>query len=192
MHLSKASPDGQKVLTVVGREFEGMFFLETLGKNDRQPFSAARAGAEVLWSSDSKSIAVTTCLGGSGPCYVWIDPVDETDAGTDDWNLSKLVVEAFSTNHKDDPCYTWANVGALTWLGGSDKIVIVAEVPTSGGCWGHNPGYFEAFTISLSERKILSQSNMQQTIQQWPNLLGNGLRSDIKVTQEDRPTAKQK
>ena len=41
------------------------------------------------------------------------------------------------------------------------------------------------------QHESLPWVNMQQTIQQWPNLFGNGLRSDIKVTQEDRPTAKQ-
>jgi len=189
MHLKMASPDGQKVLTVLGDDLDGEVFVESVVKADRRSLWAARPGEEVLWSPDSKAIVVTICFGASGPCKVWITSDNESAPDNEDWDMSTVVIDAFSTDHKGDDCYTWANVGALTWEDGSERIVLIAEVPPSPECQGHNEGYFEAFEVSLSQRKVLSRFNMQQTIQRWRDMFGKGLRSDIKLVREDASEA---
>jgi hypothetical protein len=100
-----------------------------------------------------------------------------------------MVIDAFSADHQDHDCYKWANVGALKWDDGSDRIVLIAEVPPSPQFRQHNEGYFEAFAISLSQRKILTRFNMQQTVQLWHSLLGTGLRTDTKLVREDTAEA---
>jgi hypothetical protein len=179
MHLKVPSPDGKKLLFVNGREFEGTFLLNSDRERTPQELFPARAGAEALWSPDSKAIAVTTCFGAAGPCVM------RTTLDLAQGAPGELVKTAFAAGHEHDICYTNANVGALTWEDGSDKIVIIAEVPPSGGCNEQNAGYFEAFVVSLTERKVISRFNMQETIRLWRSILGTGLQSDIKLVRED-------
>src|SRR5215469_5560091 len=86
MHLKMASPDEQKVLTVIGRELDGTFFLDSAGKNDHRSLFAARPGMETMWSPDSKAIALTTCFGASGPCRVDIFSDNGTAPAAKDWD----------------------------------------------------------------------------------------------------------
>jgi hypothetical protein len=137
MHLEMPSPDEKKVLVVQGWDVSGPIFLFL--KSDRKhehPLlggpTVAWDGSEVLWSLDSKAVAVTTCFGGLGPCVV-----ATTEANT---SPTDVVKDAFSAGHKDDACFTNANVGALTWENSSDMIVVIAEVPPSPQCRGHNEG----------------------------------------------------
>ncbi len=179
MHLEAVSPDKQKSILVKGQHLDGKFFLKSNKDAKLEELQPALVGAEVLWSLDSKGLAITTCFGGSGPCVVWTSLDDKRQTPTE------IAKAAFSTDHKTDACYTNANVGALTWEQGSENIVLVVEVPPSPQCVGHNEGYFEAFLISLSERKVVSQFNMQETVRRWNKILGTGLRNDIELVRED-------
>jgi len=192
MHLKMASPDGKRLLVVAGKDLDGTFFMESESGSARRSLSLALVGSEVLWSPDSKKIALSMCVGGSGPCSISIFSDDESPPAVEVWDWSTAVVDAFSANHNDDYCYRDANLGALQWEDSSDRIVLIAEVPPSPHCEGHNEGYFEAFEVSLSERKTVSRWNMQQTVRRWRSLFGTGLRNDMKLVREDASLAARK
>jgi len=178
MHLRVSSPDGKKLLFVVGQEFDGNFLLKSDIESKPQEIFPARNGDETLWSPDSKAVAITTCFGANGPCKV------NTTLDDDRFSPFEIVQESFAAGHEDDICYTSANVGALTWEDSSDKIVLIAQVPTAN-CDDHNGGYFEAFAVSYSEEKIISRFNMQETIRRWHRIMGRGLRDDIALVRKD-------
>lgn len=184
LHLEAPSPAGKKLLYVNGPAHTASFYLKSDHEGAPQELYAAFAGAEVLWSPDSKAVAITTCFGGNGPCSVDTIQVDDNEAQLDDSRRSpfEIVQDAFAIGHEGDVCHTEANVGALTWQDGSDKIVLIAEVPTAH-CDGG--GYFEAFVVSFSERKVISRFNMQETLHRWHSILGSGLRNDIALVRED-------
>ena len=179
LHLKVLSPDKQKSVLVEGRHADHQsLFISSNGVNIEK-LQPAFLGIEVLWSPDSRGLALTICSGSSGPCGTRTT----LDGGRE--SLSDIVTAAFSAGHKADPCYTEANVGALTWEQGSEKIVLIAEVPPSPQCNGHHDGYFEAFVVSVRDGKILSRVSMQETVHRWHSILGSRLRSDIKLVRED-------
>lgn len=183
MHLQMRSPDGTKLLFAKGEGFEGTFYLKSGDQGTPQELFGAREGDEVLWSPDSKAVALTTCFGANGPCRA------DTTLDDDTFSPFEIVQKTFTAGHEDDECYTGANVGALTWEDGSDKIVLIAQVPNLN-CDGHNPGYFEAFVVSFSERKVISRYNMQETTHRWHGVFGKGMRDDIAYVRENAKGAR--
>jgi hypothetical protein len=182
MQLEMQSPDRKRTLFAQGQNLDGKLFLKSGDQSNTAELSAVRPGEEVLWSLDSEELAVTTCFGASGPCVVWTSQDDNRETP------GEIVKKTFAAGHEGDACYTEANTGALTWEDGSDKIVIIAEVPPNPQCEGHSDGYFEAFVVSLSERKVISRFNMKETTHRWHRILGTGLRSDIALVREDTKT----
>jgi hypothetical protein len=184
LHLEVPSPDGKKLLYV--NDQDSTLYLKYDNRSAPQEFYAAFGTPEVLWSPDSKAVAITTCSGGNGPCSVDTFLVSDKGALLEDKRLSpfEIVQKAFVVGHKEDMCYTEAKVGALTWIDGSDKIVMITQVPTAH-CEGHNGGHLEAFVVSLSERKLVSRFKMQETIRRWHGIFGNSLRVDIPGVQEE-------
>lgn len=184
MHLEMSSPDSKKLLFVTGKDLVGTFFLKSGDETNRESLFPAYVGAEALWSPDSKGVAVTTCYGGGGPCTVQTTLDDDRESPT------AIVSDLFSEGHKNDMCYTNANVGVLTWEKSSESIVLIVEIPPSPQCDGHNGGYFEAFVVSFSERKVVSRFNMQETVRRWHSILGAGLLNDIELVREGAKNAR--
>jgi hypothetical protein len=175
-----------KLLYVNGPARTASLYLKFDRESAPQELHAAFGTPEVLWSPDSKAVAITTCSGGNGPCSVETFLIDDKGAQLDD-NLPspfEMVQKTFAAGHEKDECYTEANVGALTWVDGSDKIVMIAQVPTAH-CDGHSGGHIEAFVVSFSERKVVSRFNMQETIRRWHSFFGNGLRQDIPLVRKN-------
>jgi hypothetical protein len=184
LHLEMQSPDKKKTLFAQGQDPDGKLLLKSGDESNPEEVFEVRPGEEVLWSLDSKELAVTTCFGASGPCVVSTSTDDNRETP------AEIVKKAFAAGHEGDACYTEANTGALAWEDGSEKIVMIAEVPPSPQCDGHGDGYFEAFVVSLSERKVIFRFNMQETIHRWHSILGRGLRNDIALVREDTKTAR--
>jgi hypothetical protein len=170
------SPDQKRLLLVKKEEV----FEKAVDGGSPEKLFAYTPGEEFLWSPDSSVVLVSFCFGAAGLCGVG-SSVDAEGTPT----IAEIVRKDFASRHADQECYTNVNVGALTWLDNTDKIVVVAEVPPSPPCVGHNEGYFDSMVVSLSERKVLTRSNMQETIHRWHSILGTGLLSDIKLVRED-------
>ena len=177
--MEMLSPDQRKTVLVKGKRFKGAFLLKSHDGGTAKELLPAFIGAEALWSMDSEQVAITTCFGGSGPCVAWTTLDNDRDTP------SSIVSNAFSAGHKNDLCYTNANVGALTWGKDSDRIVLIAEVPPSSQCSNHDGGHFEAFVVSLSKRKIISRFNMEETVRRWHTVLGTGLLNDIELVRKE-------
>lgn len=159
--------------------FDGSSVYIIEGRTSRK-LATYHPGDELLGSPDSNHFLISYCFGATGPCGT--ESLDEEYGGP---SITDQVREEFSAGHKGDACYAEANVGPLTWEQGSERVVVVAEVPPALECDGHNDGYFEAFVVSLPDGKIVSRFNMQETIRRWRSILGPGLRDDIKLVQED-------
>jgi hypothetical protein len=155
-------------------------FEKAVGGGNSEKWFDYRPGDEFLWSPDSSEVLVSFCLGAAGPCGV-ASTADEENTPT----ITDIVKKEFASGHEDDECYMHANVGALTWLDNSGKIVVVAEVPAVPSCVGHNEGHFESMVVSLSERKVLTRYNMQETIHRWHSIFGTGLLNDMDLVRED-------
>jgi len=173
------SPDRRQTLLIDGNDV----FLSRANGGAPQKLFAYYPGDEFLWSPDSMTILNTYCLGAAGPCRTasTSDMENEPDIN----EITKAAFLAAHQNHKEHDCYTWANIGALTWEPDSDNIVMIAEIPPSPQCVNHDEGYFESFIVSLSQKKVVKQYGMQETIHLWRKILGTGLRSDIQLVRED-------
>ena len=169
------SPDQKQALLIKKEE---VFLLSGNGA-EQKIFYYAR-GTEFLWSPDSKLVLMTYCFGAAGPCGA-----ESSVQGSSDFSITDMVRTEFASGHKGDDCYEVANIGGLTWEDGSDKVVVIAEVPPAPSCAEHNEGYFESFVVSLSQRKVVDRYSMQETIHRWRSILGSGLHSDIKLVKED-------
>ena len=184
LHLEVPSPDGKKLIYVDGPARTASLYLKFDRESAPQELYSTFGNPEVLWSPNSKAVAITTCSGGTGPCLAETFLVDDKGAQLEDNRPSPFeIVQDTIAGHKGDVCYTEANAVALTWLDGSDKIVLIA-LPTAH-CESHNGGNFEAFVVSLSERKVVSRFNKQETIRRWHNIFGNGLRVTIPYVRKD-------
>jgi hypothetical protein len=178
LHLEAPSPDGKKLIYVNGPARTASLYLKFDRESTPQELYSTFGNPEVLWSPDSKAVAITTCSGGTGPCLAETFLVDDKGAQLDDNRPSPFeIVQETIAGHKGDVCYTEASAVALTWLDGSDKIVLIA-LPTAH-CNAHNGGHIEAFVVSLSEGKVVARVNMQETIRRWHSIFGNGLRVTI-------------
>lgn len=108
--------------------------------------------SEVQWSPDSKALAVTFSDGGDVGTYhtqiYWIEEhgfrvQEPTQSVKRTFALQKLVC------FEPEP----PNIGAIEWLGSSERIVVAAEIPPHSNC--DNFGTFKAYEIRLPEGEIL-------------------------------------
>jgi len=176
------SPNRKQLLLVK----EDEVFEKALDGESPEELFAYRPGEEFLWSPDSSVVLVSFCFGAAGPCGV-----ASSINGENEPTITEIVRKEFASGHENDTCYVDVNVGALTWENDTDQIVVVAEIPPSPSCVGHKEGYFESMVVSLSQRKVLSRYNMQETIHRWRSILGEGLRQDILLVREDAETGHQ-
>jgi hypothetical protein len=172
------SPDGTKVLTVrtvqSDKDPDGMHILFTVNVAGKK-FQTRLLGfnAEVLWASDSSAFAVNQTEGGGGigeEAYVFY----LGESGLTKVDISAPVMKAFGVPVK---CEVPAppNVAFIDWLGGSDKILVAAEVVPVSIC--QCSGMFSVYEVSLPEAKILHTYSQIEAKQKFPSFLGCELRS---------------
>jgi len=146
------------------------FTVRVAGKK----FSARLVGfdAEVLWSQDSAAFAVTQTEGSGGIGYrVYVFYVSET--GLNKADVSKTVEKAFGSAVKCDVRVP-PNTGFVDWMGGSDKILVAAEVVPVSIC--ECSGMFKVYELSLPDVRILRTYSQIEAKQKFSNLIGCELR----------------
>jgi len=158
-----------------------IFFRDDTGNISSREMLAYRPGDELLWAPDSKAVILSYCLGAAGPCK----SVVSSTGGRDEPSVTEIVQERFASGHRDDSCFAGANVGALKWAHDSTEAVFVAQVELSPECATHHQGYFETFTVSLGESRIVAQSGMRASINKWKSIMGSSLLDGIRVVGED-------
>ncbi len=171
------SPDGLKTLRVTrvpdaSDRTEGKLgFSVTVGS---KPFSAELAGfdAEVTWSPDSSAFAVTQTEGGGGFGYrVYIFYV-ETD-GLRKLAVSTPIEKAFGTPTKCE-ITVLPNTGFVTWLSGSERVLIAAEVVPVSVC--QCSGMFRVYEVHLPDLQIINSFDQSLAKKKFADSLGCELR----------------
>lgn len=183
-HLRIASPDGSVALVVEGEVGK----LEENGRPIGESFPVSR-DEEWIWSPDSRAVIVTTILGNSGPTGADITFVRSGPKVSND--LDKAIKQDFAVHHPRLLCSNDPNVAGLGWLGNdSTKALLVAEIQPVH-C-EPSDGYFEAYIVSVRDRRILRRFSMRETIHRFRKLLGPTLLNDIQLQKDEHSPSDEK
>lgn len=167
------SPDGKKLLSIRTVEDKKdadnshlSFTVSVAGKK----FSTMLLGfdTEVVWAQDSSAFAVTVTEGGGGignRAYVFY--VGEN--GLKKVDVSRIVERAFGKPVKCD-VQVPPNTGFVDWVGGSDRILVAAEVVPVSICQCN--GMFKVYELSMPDARISRTYSQIEAKQKFSNLLG--------------------
>ena len=161
------SPDGNKAILI------GNNLLLTVEANGQTlPLEStylATPLSEVLWSPDSSAFAVTQSNGG------WVGSWDIQVFLTDDNTVKRASVT--ETAKKDamgkykclipekPAANEEPNTGAVHWLDGSSRLLIVAEVPPHSSC--ADMGKLFGYVVSIPSGKIVNRYQEGELRQGW-------------------------
>jgi hypothetical protein len=171
------SPDGRKVLRVTripdtsGRT-EGR--LKFSIRDSGRQYWAKRTGfnTEVTWSPDSSAFAVTQTEGGGGIGYrVYVFYVKAT--GLRKLTVSTPIEKAFGTPTKCEVPVR-PNTGFVTWLAGSERVLVAAEVVPVSIC--ECSGLFRLYEVHLPDLRIVNSFDQSAAKKKFEAVLGCQLR----------------
>jgi hypothetical protein len=124
--------------------------------------------AELLWAPDSSAFVVTESDGGwVGSWLVNVYRIDgDTVAKLD---VSQAVTDVFQKRY---PCVEpeTPNVGAVAWLEGSKRLLLVAEVPPHSSC--HEMGKLGGFVVEVPGGRIVQEYSEAELRDKWGKYLG--------------------
>lgn len=151
------SPDGRCALIaeyhygVKGGMGRSTVYLEIGGK--RFPTNiGSLVNSEVQWSPDSKALAVTFSDGGDVGTYnseiYWIES-DGFRVGDPAASVKTAYRSQRLVCFEPEP----PNIGVITWLGSSQRILLAAEVPPHSNC--DDFGTFKAYMVQLPGGRVL-------------------------------------
>jgi len=149
----------QIVVTVGGRAF---------------PLQAKGRGAEILWSPDSRWLAVTYtyCCSGFSP---YLNVYEVSESGVRDLNVKHALSRGFETGIRCDgglPASQWALTAAVKWLDSSHLLAAV-QVPNVSVC--DSMGVFELREIAVPDLSILETYDQLKAKRLFRNDLGGNL-----------------
>ena len=153
--------DIQRIRVTVG---EHSFTLDTKGR-----------GAEILWSPDSRYLAVTYtyCCSGFSP---YLHLYEVSDSGVRDLEVEGALKEGFGSAIRCDggtSAQQWALTSAVKWLDSSHLLAAV-QVPNVSVC--DSMGVFELREMSLPSLSIVNTYGQLEAKRLFGNDLGGNLR----------------
>jgi len=176
--LEIPSPDHSLQFVVKGKDGQIYAQDQKVG-----PLFGVLRDEEIIWSADSRAILFTLSFGASGPVSADFAGVRDTSHDRES-SVTETIRADFASHHARDRCHQEANVGGLTWLDGSEKAVLIAEVPPSPQC-EKDGGYFESYVVSFPSGKVLARYSMKETVRRWHDILGSRLEDDIKLLKDN-------
>jgi len=127
--------------------------------------------AELRWSADSAAFFVTQSYGGEvGEWLVWVyriqgDRVQRT-------SVTQEVAREFKKHYRcrepEEP-----NIGAVKWLEGSNKLLLVAEVPPHSSC--PEMGKVKGYVVEVPGGRIVQEFGDRELSLRWGRELGRRL-----------------
>jgi len=136
--------------------------------------------AEMAWAPDSSAFFLTSSIGYSTGYRAQVYRVAH-DKLIPITRLSGVVQKDFERHHR---CFDAVagvgnapNLAGFKWLGGSDRLLVVAEVPPIGIC--KEQEYFGGYKIALPSGQIVQRLSPQQLSDQWADTLGERLKSNL-------------
>jgi hypothetical protein len=171
------SPDGGKTVKVTPiaeppKNSEGQLRFTVTAGSTRHEAVLEGFDAEVSWSPDSSAFAVTETEGGGGigpRVYVFYVEPNELRKLT----VSTPVEKDFGSPTKCEVPVP-PNTGFVTWLGGSDRVLIAAQVVPVSIC--RCSGMFRAYEVHLPDLKIIGKFDQSTAKQKFWTVLGCELR----------------
>jgi hypothetical protein len=171
------SPDGRKALSVTrvpdaSDRTEGQLRFTVTAGNKRYSAQLDGFNAEVTWSPDSSAFAVTQTEGGGGFGYrVYVFYVEAT--GLRKLTVSTPIEKAFGTPTKCE-IPVLPNTGFVTWLSGSERVLIAAEVVPVSVC--QCAGMFRVYEVHLPDLHIVNSFEQSLAQEKFADVLGCELR----------------
>jgi len=131
-------------------------------------------GAEILWSPDSRWLAVTYtyCCSGFSP---YLHVYEVSDSGVRDLQVDHALKSGFETGIRCDggiPASQWALTAAVKWLDSSHLLAAV-QIPNVSVC--DSMGVFELRELSVPELSILRTYDQFEAKKLFRNDLGGNL-----------------
>lgn len=174
--LTVPSPDKWKSILVYRNDYthDFDFHVRVLAYGEKfRTDIGSHVAPEVMWAPDSKAFAETYSDGGAvGTFHVLVYFVEEN--GLRIIEPTKSVTRAYLSrppecHYPEDP-----NVGAIAWLGDSDRLLVAAETLPHSNCEGM--GTFRAYEIRLPDGEIVRSYDQLDAKKRFWNRMGEELR----------------
>lgn len=169
------SPDGRWQIVVQRTDLYLVSKVVSKGKAKKLvPAGEIQPLAEVIWSPDSKALAITASDGG------WVGTWDVYVLLRKRGRLTRIEItqkvrEDFARRFKCDELPGAGpqepNIGALTWLRDSTTLLLLAEVPPVGTC--PEMKKLTGYAISVPSGNILDFYSEREIRSRWGYLLGS-------------------
>ncbi|HYL46417.1 MAG TPA: hypothetical protein VEU52_05285 [Candidatus Limnocylindrales bacterium] len=169
------SPNGKRQVTVEILDEKAEDFPSTVRMKDNELQLSSRINfglnAQILWSPDSRSFAVTgSCCGAGGQYetdvfYVQRERLTKVE-------LTSLIVRGFGHPVRCE----WpedSNVVAVKWVKPSRQLLLAAQIMNHTVC--DSPGTFKAFLVDIPDRRIVKVYNQLAAKKLFSNDLGKWL-----------------
>jgi len=170
------APDRQKLVHVV----KDHWWVEVGEKRIPLPSepSVLLYPAELAWAPDSQAFFITSSVGFSTGFHADVYRIVDNKLVLVT-KLDAVIRQDFDRRHKcsDGHAGNDPNVAGLRWLGGSDRLLMIAEVPPIGTC--KNEEYFGGYEMSVGSGRILGRFSPQQLVDRWGQELGDRLKSNL-------------
>lgn len=138
--------------------------------------------AELAWSPDSRAFYITEGVGNIDGFRLRLYRVEDEGIRILP-DVNRMVQQDFNRQHmcvsypgsktlEDNP-----NVAGVEWLGGSDQLLVVAEVPPHGTCT--QMGYFGGYVVSVSSAAIMERFSPRELLRKWHDVVGRRLREEF-------------
>ncbi len=171
------APDGLKFVTakLVDDPKDGeLQRIEVAVGGHTFPLPAEGRGAEILWSPDSRRVAVTYtyCCSGFSP---WLHVYEVSESGVRDLHVQDALTSGFGNGIRCDkgtPASQWALTAAVKWLDSSHLLAAV-QVPNVSVC--DSMGVFELREMSVPDLSILKTYDQLQAKRLFRSDLGGNL-----------------
>ena len=144
---------------------------------DRRSFKVdtKARGAEILWSPDSRWLAVTYtyCCSGFSP---YLHVYEVSDSGVRDLSVERALAHGFGNTIRCDRgtrAHQWALTAAVKWLD-SGHLLAAVQVPNVSAC--DSMGTFELREIAVQDLSIIKTYGQLEAKRLFGNDLGGNLR----------------
>jgi hypothetical protein len=144
--------------------------------------------SELLWSPDSNGFVVTESDGGDvGSWRTWVYLIEGRRVRW--FDPSKFVVNEFKKHYEcmepEEP-----NIGAITWIGSSKNLLLVAEVPPHSTC--PEMAMVMGYIIEIPSGTIKREISEEKLFADWSQYLGRrfSYKLDQYRRQKEAPTSK--
>jgi hypothetical protein len=173
-----ASPDGQKYVTsqlVDGGEDVDIQRLSVNTAGGTFRLKTEGRGAEILWSPDSRWLAVTYtyCCSGFSP---YLHVYEVSDSGIRDLGVKDALTDGFGKGihcEQGSSAGEWALTAAVKWLD-SSRLLAAVQVPNVSVC--DSMGVFELREISVPNLAIARTYGQLEAKKLFGHDLGGNLR----------------